>query len=106
MTAALTARGLSKRYGSTTALDGVDLEVGAGELVGLLGPNGAGKSTLVKIACGLVRPTAGEAHVAGASAGSRSARAATGYLAELFRFPGWARAGEVLTLHGWESPRR
>ncbi|HSK50829.1 MAG TPA: ABC transporter ATP-binding protein, partial [Solirubrobacterales bacterium] len=80
-------------------LKGVDLEVGAGELVGLLGPNGAGKSTLVKIACGLVRPTAGEAQVAGATAGSRAARASTGYLAELFRFPGWASAEEVLALH-------
>lgn len=99
MTAALTASGLTKRYGATTALHGVDLAVGAGELVGLLGPNGAGKSTLVKIACGLVRATAGTAEVAGAPAGSAAARAATGYLAELFRFPGWARADEVLTLH-------
>jgi ABC-2 type transport system ATP-binding protein len=77
----------------------VDLEVGAGELVGLLGPNGAGKSTLVKIACGLVRASAGSATVAGAPAGSPPARAATGYLAELFRFPGWATADEVLRLH-------
>jgi ABC-2 type transport system ATP-binding protein len=99
MTAALSVRGLSKRYGTTTALAAVDLEVAAGELVGLLGPNGAGKSTLVKIACGLVRPSAGEAQVAGAAAGSRAARASTGYLAELFRFPGWARAEEVLALH-------
>jgi ABC-2 type transport system ATP-binding protein len=53
--AALEARGLRKRYRRVEALRGVDLEVGAGELVGLLGPNGAGKSTLTKIACGLVR---------------------------------------------------
>ncbi|HEX5762929.1 MAG TPA: ABC transporter ATP-binding protein [Solirubrobacterales bacterium] len=99
MTAALSSRGLSKRYGKTTALDAVNLEVAAGELVGLLGPNGAGKSTLVKIACGLVWPTAGEARVAGAAAGSRAARGSTGYLAELFRFPGWAEADEVLALH-------
>jgi ABC-2 type transport system ATP-binding protein len=97
--AALSARAVSKRYGKTTALDTVDLEVGAGELVGLLGPNGAGKSTLVKIACGLVRATGGEVTVAGAPAGSRAARASTGYLAELFRFPGWSSAGEVLSLH-------
>jgi ABC-2 type transport system ATP-binding protein len=99
VTVALSARGLSKRYGKTTALDGVDLEVGEGELVGLLGPNGAGKSTLVKIACGLVRATAGDAQVAGVPAGSRAARASTGYLAELFRFPSWASAEEVLALH-------
>ena len=59
MPAALSISGLEKAYGSVRALVGVDLEVGEGELVGLLGPNGAGKSTLVKIACGLVTPTAG-----------------------------------------------
>jgi ABC-2 type transport system ATP-binding protein len=99
MPSALAVRGLRKRYGSVEALRGVDLEVEEGELVGLLGPNGAGKSTLVKIAVGLVRPSAGGAHVAGAPAGSRPARAALGYLAELFRFPGWYTADEVLELH-------
>jgi ABC-2 type transport system ATP-binding protein len=96
---ALAVRGLAKRYGSVDALKGVDLEVGEGELFGLLGPNGAGKSTLVKIAVGLVRASAGTAEVAGARAGSRAARASLGYLAELFRFPGWYTADEVLELH-------
>jgi len=96
---ALEARGLSKRYGRNEALAGVDLEVGEGELVGLLGPNGAGKSTLVKIACGLIRPTSGTAAIYGQPAGSPPARAALGYLAELFRFPGWYSADEVLALH-------
>jgi ABC-2 type transport system ATP-binding protein len=110
---ALDVRGLEKRYGSVVALNGVDLDVGEGELFGLLGPNGAGKSTLVKIAVGLVRPTRGDAEVAGARAGSRDARAALGYLAELFRFPGWYSANEVLELHqrlagsrGGEAERR
>jgi ABC-2 type transport system ATP-binding protein len=97
--AALQVRALEKRYGATEALRGVDLEVDKGELVGLLGPNGAGKSTLTKIACGLVRPSAGEAEVSGSRAGSLAARAQLGYLAELFRFPGWATAEEVLALH-------
>jgi len=88
-----------KRYGQIAALKGVDLEVARGELVGLLGPNGAGQSTLVKIACGLVRASRGTATVCGAPAGSRPARASLGYLAELFRFPGWCTADEVLTLH-------
>jgi ABC-2 type transport system ATP-binding protein len=96
---ALTVRGLRKRYGGTEALRGVDLEVAEGELVGLLGPNGAGKSTLVKAGCGLVRPTAGSVEVCGAPAGSPPARRALGYLAELFRFPGWASADELLALH-------
>ena len=96
---ALSVRGLEKRYRATTALAGVDVEVAEGELVGLLGPNGAGKSTLVKIACGLVRPTRGEAEVCGARAGSLEARRRLGYLAELFRFPGWYSADELLELH-------
>jgi ABC-2 type transport system ATP-binding protein len=77
----------------------VSLRVGEGELVGLLGPNGAGKSTLVKIGCGLVRPSGGRAEVFGHPAGSREARSALGYLAELFRFPGWLRADELLRIH-------
>jgi ABC-2 type transport system ATP-binding protein len=97
--AALAVSGLVKRYGNVGALVGVDLTVERGELVGLLGPNGAGKSTLVKIACGLVRPTTGRADVCGARAGTRDARAALGYLAEFFRFPGWSSADELLELH-------
>ena len=99
MRSALAVKGLAKRYGSVEALRGVDLEVGEGELFGLLGPNGAGKSTLVKIAVGLVRASGGTAEVAGARAGSRAARASLGYLAELFRCPGWYTADEVLELH-------
>src|SRR4051794_12091112 len=67
--------------------------------MGLLGPNGAGKSTLVKIACGLIRPSTGRVDICGAPAGSPAARASLGYLAELFRFPGWFSADEVLRLH-------
>jgi ABC-2 type transport system ATP-binding protein len=95
----LSAKGLEKRYGRNEALRGVDLEVAEGQLVGLLGPNGAGKSTLVKIACGLVRASAGSVEVCGAPAGSPPARRSLGYLAELFRFPSWMSADELLTLH-------
>ena len=99
MPPALAVSGLAKRYGAVEALAGVDLDVAEGELVGLLGPNGAGKSTLTKIACGLVRPSAGRVEVAGAPAGSLEARRRLGYLAELFRFPGWTTADELLLLH-------
>ena len=99
MTAVLACHALTKRYGATQALAGVDLEVERGELLGLLGPNGAGKSTLTKIACGLVRASEGHAEVDGVPAGSAPARAAIGYLAELFRFPEWLSADELIALH-------
>ena len=99
MPAVLSCESLEKRYGATVALGGVDLAVERGELLGLLGPNGAGKSTLTKIACGLVRASGGRAQVEGAPAGSAPARAAIGYLAELFRFPDWLSADELIALH-------
>ncbi|HLO36197.1 MAG TPA: ATP-binding cassette domain-containing protein, partial [Candidatus Deferrimicrobium sp.] len=58
---AIRARGLTKRFGSIVALDGLDLDVPAGSIFGLLGPNGAGKTTTIRILTGLARPTAGEA---------------------------------------------
>lgn len=63
--AIVSARGLVKRYGTVTALDGLDLDVPGGTVLGLLGPNGAGKTTAVSILTTLVRPDAGTATVAG-----------------------------------------
>lgn len=63
MDMAIETRGLVKRYGSTTALDGLDLTVKTGEIHGFLGPNGAGKSTTVRILLGLLRVDAGEARL-------------------------------------------
>lgn len=57
--------GVTKRYGSTQALAGVDLEVGPGEILGLVGHNGAGKSTLMRVICGITEPNAGKVTVAG-----------------------------------------
>ncbi|MFJ8105562.1 ATP-binding cassette domain-containing protein [Streptomyces sp. NPDC096132] len=62
---AVTVRGLVKHYGETKALDGVDLEVREGTVMGVLGPNGAGKTTLVRILSTLLAPDAGQATVAG-----------------------------------------
>src|SRR5215472_14324780 len=63
--AAIVAEGLGKRFGPVTALDGVDLEVPAGGVLGVLGPNGAGKTTMVRILATLLRPDRGRAWVAG-----------------------------------------
>jgi len=62
---AIQARGLVKKYGDVTALDGVDLTVPTGSVLGLLGPNGAGKTTIVRILTTLLRPDSGTAEVAG-----------------------------------------
>ncbi len=91
--------GLSKRYGSRTVLDGVTMAVRSGSLFGLLGPNGAGKSTLVKILVGLVHPTAGAARVLGEPPFRPDVRRHIGYLPELFRYPPWLTARDVLAHH-------
>ncbi|HVW88517.1 MAG TPA: ATP-binding cassette domain-containing protein [Gaiellaceae bacterium] len=65
MDATIEADGLGKRFGATVALDGLDLRVPAGTILGVLGPNGAGKTTAVRILTTLARPDAGSARVAG-----------------------------------------
>ncbi|MHA6831990.1 ABC transporter ATP-binding protein [Ralstonia pseudosolanacearum] len=83
--AAIVLRDVGKDYGTVRAVDGVNLEVGYGELFGLIGHNGAGKSTLFKMMLGLIPMSAGEIHVAGASlrtAAFRAARRRIGYLPE------------------------
>ncbi|MCC6778702.1 MAG: ABC transporter ATP-binding protein [Hyphomicrobiales bacterium] len=78
------ARGLVKRFGSLTAVDGITFSVERGEVVGFLGPNGAGKSTAMKIISGFLAPTAGQAAIAGHDSHSDpiAARRRLGYLPE------------------------
>ncbi len=63
--AAIEIKGLTKRFGSFTAVDHVNMSVESGEIFGFLGPNGSGKSTLIRMLCGLIAPTEGTAAVAG-----------------------------------------
>src|SRR5262245_53301871 len=81
---AVLAEGLRKRYGTTTALDGFDLAVPAGTILGLLGPNGAGKTTAVRILATLLRPDGGRALVGGFDVARQSAqvRASIGLLGQ------------------------
>ena len=62
---AVMTRSLVRRFGPVTAIDGIDLTIGSGEIYGFLGPNGAGKSSLVRVLCTLLRPHGGVAYVAG-----------------------------------------
>ena len=63
MTATIQTERLTKRYGSTLALDSLDLEIDQGEVFGYLGPNGAGKSTTIALLLGLIQPTSGSARI-------------------------------------------
>ena len=65
MTATISTQQLTKRYGHTTVLDALDLEIEQGEVFGYLGPNGAGKSTTIALLLGLIRPTSGGARIFG-----------------------------------------
>lgn len=67
-------QGLTRRYGSLTATDAVDVAVGSGEIVGLLGANGAGKTTLIRMLLGLLAPTAGSVRLLGGPPSRRSRR--------------------------------
>ena len=84
--AIVTMRSLTKRFGSFVAVDDVSLDVARGEVFGFLGPNGAGKSTTIRILCGLLDPTSGEAHVAGFRVGadSEEIRRNIGYMSQKF----------------------
>ncbi len=77
---------LVKRFGSFVAADGVSFEVGRGEVMGFIGPNGAGKSTLIRILCGLLRPSAGRALVAGIDVARdpEGVRRRIGYMSQKF----------------------
>ena len=70
MKPAIRTEGLSKRYGSTLALDELDLSVGEGEVYGYLGPNGSGKTTTIRLLLGLHRPSDGRAELFGLDAWS------------------------------------
>ena len=83
---AVLARGLTRRFGAFTAVDHLDLEVSAGEIFGFLGANGAGKTTAIRMLCGLLPPTSGQASVAGLEVGrrSRDLKRRIGYMSQRF----------------------
>lgn len=82
----IAVRGLTKRFGDFTAVDGISFEVGRGEIFGFLGANGAGKTTAMRMLCGLSRPTAGEGVVAGCDIASdyEGIKRRIGYMSQRF----------------------
>ncbi len=84
----LECRGLSKHFGVVQALENVDLTIEPGHIVGLLGPNGSGKTTLIKLANGLLTPTAGSITIGGIAPGPQT-KAIVSYLPERIALPQW-----------------
>ncbi|MGZ8562296.1 MAG: ABC transporter ATP-binding protein [Candidatus Limnocylindria bacterium] len=99
---AIACHGLTKRYGSVLALDGLDMEVPSGSVFGFLGPNGAGKTTTLRLLTSLAQPTSGGATVGGVATGTGQAnrRGLIGYLDQDPRFHGWMTARDLLDLVG------
>jgi ABC-2 type transport system ATP-binding protein len=100
--AAVLARGLTRRFGTFTAVDGLDLEVRPGEIFGFLGANGAGKTTAIRMLTGLLPPTAGEAWVAGIPVHEDPARVKRriGYMSQRFSLYDDLTVGENLAFFG------
>ncbi len=112
MTAVVTSSGLVKRYGRTVAVAGVDLEIERGEIHGLVGPNGAGKTTTLKMLATLLRPSAGDAEIAGVSVRREpdAVRRVIGYMPDSFGVYDDMKAWEYLDFfgrcHGLPAARR
>ena len=93
----LEVRGLVHRYGSHTALAGVDLTVGSGECVALLGPNGAGKTTLVRNVIGLVEGESDVVEVVGGTPRRAETRRKLGVVQQAVGFPRTLKVGEIVS---------
>ena len=88
---------VSRSFGEVRALNGVDLSLPSGRIIGLLGPNGSGKTTLIKILNGLLQPTSGEVRIAGNVPGVETKKIVS-YLPDRGYFPEWMRVGDMIDL--------
>ena len=88
---------LCRSFDKVRALDGVNLSLASGKIVGLLGPNGSGKTTLIKILNGLLQPSYGEVRIAGNAPGVETKKIVS-YLPDRGYFPAWMRVGDMIDL--------
>ena len=91
----LSTKNLTKSYGKKTALSQINMEIPRGRIIGLLGPNGSGKSTFIKLAAGLLVPTAGEITIDGDAPGVNT-KAKVSYLSERTYLNDWMRVSEIM----------
>lgn len=96
MDSLLQATNLTKSYGTTTALNNINLSLPSGKIIGLLGPNGSGKSTLVKLAAGLLTPTSGQILICGQPVGPET-KALVSYLPDRIYFEPKQRIRDLLS---------
>lgn len=96
----ISVSGLTKRFGTFTAVDGISFSVARGEIFGFLGANGAGKTTAMRMLCGLSRPTSGSGHVAGCDilTGAEQIKKRIGYMSQKFSLYGRLTVEENLRL--------
>ena len=98
MSELLSCEALTKCYQKDkTALENVDLHIGFGRIVGLLGPNGSGKTTLIKLANGLLQPSAGSIRIAGMTPGPDT-KAIVSYLPDADWLPDWMRVEQLVEM--------
>ena len=95
MSAILECRALTKKFGSVTALNNIDLTLERGKIVGLLGPNGSGKTTLIKLINGLLVPTAGNLYISGMPPGAETKKIVS-YLPERTYLPDWLKVSQAI----------
>jgi len=91
----LECHNLTKKYGTTTALDNLNLSIESGKIIGLLGPNGSGKTTLIKLINGLLTPTAGSVEIKGITPGVETKRIIS-YLPEKTYLNSWMKVEELV----------
>lgn len=97
---AIVTTALTKHFGTVRALEGLDLEISRGEILGYLGPNGAGKTTTVRLLLDFLRPTSGSARVLGGSGADPRIRARIGYLPAELRIDSRYTATDLLDFYG------